>query len=483
MRVISLFFRKINIVFVLCLCFSLCSSNFSFAQKGKKNPIDEEDFRYLEISFIIKKDKIPLKGARAEISKNSARYQAYTTGRNGKVTLQLAVNAEYMVTISAERCITKRISISTQGISDKEDKETVWVYDDIEVELFETEHGVAGAEILEKAYARVAYNNTFGDFDFDQDYAKAIKKELAKLSAEAKKKLVEEAEAKAKQHAKEAGVKAKEEAMNLLHSETDTKAKTDAERVKKEKEENAKIETELKEKVSSTIQMLQDAQRKTKAEEQVKAEITAKKEKEENAKLEVELKAKVATTFQLFREAQKHFKDSVANLEKNKSEIIAKANATDEPSVTQQAELKSETIAITQLQIFFKEIAIATNAKLPYDQNNLTFKFTGVSLTKNEEVSYQYMLKGFDKEWLPATTVNSVTYSNLPPSEYTFLVKACNKDGMCNNQPASFSFTITPPFWNTIWFYVLCLIMATIFIIIRNKTKEEKTPKGQDNKA
>lgn len=105
--------------------------------------------------------------------------------------------------------------------------------------------------------------------------------------------------------------------------------------------------------------------------------------------------------------------------------------------------------------------------KLPYDKNYLTFDFTGICHTLPQKVRYRFMMEGFDKKWSSEVNVTSATYSNLPPGKYTFMLIACNNDGVWNKKPVTFSFEIVPPFWRTTWFYVLCTFLgiAGVFTI------------------
>ncbi|HBF88096.1 MAG TPA: hypothetical protein DDX39_05590 [Bacteroidales bacterium] len=113
---------------------------------------------------------------------------------------------------------------------------------------------------------------------------------------------------------------------------------------------------------------------------------------------------------------------------------------------------------------------------LPYDQNHLTFSFTGIDFHAPEKVKYEWILEGFDKKWAPPSYNNEIIYSYIPPGDYTFKVKACNNDGVCNLEPKSFSFTISPPFWRTWWFYtvtsIVSLALITLFVRWRLKKLE-----------
>jgi serine phosphatase RsbU (regulator of sigma subunit) len=121
------------------------------------------------------------------------------------------------------------------------------------------------------------------------------------------------------------------------------------------------------------------------------------------------------------------------------------------------------------------------DARFSYDRNYLTFVFTGVSLTSPDKVRYQYKLEGFDNDWSPVPIhFNEATYSNLPPGDYTFLVKSANNDGIWNKEPAKYKFTIRPPFWQTIIFYI-GMVLFVIFCIYgfdrwrtRNLQKQKK---------
>ncbi|HEX8515031.1 MAG TPA: two-component regulator propeller domain-containing protein [Bacteroidia bacterium] len=130
---------------------------------------------------------------------------------------------------------------------------------------------------------------------------------------------------------------------------------------------------------------------------------------------------------------------------------------------------------ITGLKLFMQESPFPDDDRFSYDQNHLTFSFVGTSLTNPGNVKYQYKLEGFDKDWLPGyTKANEAVYTNLPPGSYTFMVRACNSDGTCNIQPASYKFFIAPPFWQTAIFYFLVVLFAVFGIYVFDKIRTRK---------
>lgn len=91
---------------------------------------------------------------------------------------------------------------------------------------------------------------------------------------------------------------------------------------------------------------------------------------------------------------------------------------------------------------------------LPYNENHLTFDFLGVYLHHPTKVKYDWKLEGLESTWSPLSKQESVTYPNLLPGTYTFLVRAYNEDNVCS-KPLSYTFTIKAPWWKTWWFSVL----------------------------
>ncbi|MBI2272041.1 MAG: SpoIIE family protein phosphatase [Bacteroidetes bacterium] len=125
-------------------------------------------------------------------------------------------------------------------------------------------------------------------------------------------------------------------------------------------------------------------------------------------------------------------------------------------------------------RLFFNKIEIKDDHVFRYDQNHFTFDFVGASLTNPKRVTYKYMLEGHDLDWSPPQKQNYVTYSLLNPGKYTFKVKSANNDGVWNKEPASFIFTIKPPFWRTWWFWSIVGVVLIAVIIVFVQYRERK---------
>jgi ligand-binding sensor domain-containing protein len=98
--------------------------------------------------------------------------------------------------------------------------------------------------------------------------------------------------------------------------------------------------------------------------------------------------------------------------------------------------------------------------KFPPGAGKLEFHYSGLSLQAPEKVRFQYQLVGFDRQWSSAGNQRVAIYTNIPPGDYTFQVKACNNDDVWNENPARYSFTLQPHFYQTWYFYFGCALMA-----------------------
>lgn len=121
-------------------------------------------------------------------------------------------------------------------------------------------------------------------------------------------------------------------------------------------------------------------------------------------------------------------------------------------------EAEEPKVKINQVRVFLKSFDIPSDRTFSYDENHITFDFIGFGYNRTDKVKYQYKLEGLDKDWFPVTEENFATWSNIPHGKYTFLLKACSKNGIWNEEPVKYDFRIIPPFWKTKWFIILCVI-------------------------
>lgn len=103
--------------------------------------------------------------------------------------------------------------------------------------------------------------------------------------------------------------------------------------------------------------------------------------------------------------------------------------------------------------------------RLDHRRNAMRFEFRGLSFRDERDVRFRYKLEGFDPDWSPITDQPFKEYTNLDPGTYRFRVIATNGDGVRSPAPATFAFTIHPPYWRTTWFQfaVVALLAALVW--------------------
>jgi signal transduction histidine kinase/ligand-binding sensor domain-containing protein len=115
-------------------------------------------------------------------------------------------------------------------------------------------------------------------------------------------------------------------------------------------------------------------------------------------------------------------------------------------------------VHIEAVKINGREAGATEGIALSHNSNDLEIDYTALSLTIPERVRFRYKLEGKDKDWQDAATRRQAFYGGLPPKNYRFRVIACNNDGVWNEVGASWNFSIVPAWYQTYWFWGLCVL-------------------------
>jgi signal transduction histidine kinase len=96
---------------------------------------------------------------------------------------------------------------------------------------------------------------------------------------------------------------------------------------------------------------------------------------------------------------------------------------------------------------------------LPYDNNSFSFEFSSLDFLAPEKNQYAYMLEGFDDNWIKSGNRRYASYTNVNPGKYRFRVRGTNSDGQWNKNEAILKIRVIPPFWMTLWFRALAVLL------------------------
>lgn len=145
-------------------------------------------------------------------------------------------------------------------------------------------------------------------------------------------------------------------------------------------------------------------------------------------------------------------------------------------------------VYFTGFQIFNEEIELGKDSTgnssvlftdkitLPYDQSTFSIDFAALSYTSPEMNEYMYRLDGADKLWTMLKTNRKAYYTHLNPGEYLFRLKASNGNGKWSDTEKTLRIIIKPPFWKTIWAYLLYALSACgiLYTILRFYSRQLK---------
>jgi len=125
----------------------------------------------------------------------------------------------------------------------------------------------------------------------------------------------------------------------------------------------------------------------------------------------------------------------------------------------------------------------SNTADFKYNQNDVTISFSGTSFMSKAEVTYKYILEGYDTEW-HFTDERSIHFKSLPPGNYNFKIAAINKSGL-ESEFKSFAFDIQPPIWSLWWFWliILTLLSITLYMLWRRRLQALRVQYEQKNKT
>lgn len=120
--------------------------------------------------------------------------------------------------------------------------------------------------------------------------------------------------------------------------------------------------------------------------------------------------------------------------------------------------------------IYMKELAVS------HDDNYISFCFAFPSyITGSSNLNFEYMLKGFDKNWQQGNRQMMATYTSIPPGNYELHVRLIkNNFYKLSQNELVFKLTVHPPFYATWWFRLLAFVSITLLIMYYFRLKKRQ---------
>lgn len=141
------------------------------------------------------------------------------------------------------------------------------------------------------------------------------------------------------------------------------------------------------------------------------------------------------------------------------------------PDRIRQENLQSK-VVITDIRLLNNEQSKNVNyatidmLQVDYQNNYVGFEFASLDFIAPEKNEFSVRMIGYNDEWDFIGTRRFVEYSNLPPGQYQFQVKASNNAGIWNEKPTTLDIVIRPPFFQTAWFKLIIILIVIALIIV-----------------
>lgn len=103
---------------------------------------------------------------------------------------------------------------------------------------------------------------------------------------------------------------------------------------------------------------------------------------------------------------------------------------------------------------------------LSHSENFFSIQFSALEYIRNGNCEYAYILKGFNDDWVEIGTDNTAVFTNVPPGAYEFCVRCTNGDKIWSDNTASLHIRVRPPWWNTVWAYMVYLLLSFVVLYV-----------------
>lgn len=147
--------------------------------------------------------------------------------------------------------------------------------------------------------------------------------------------------------------------------------------------------------------------------------------------------------------------------------------------------------------ILREEILFQRTIRLAPGHSIIGFELANNDYLTVSGMQMEYKLEGFDSEFIQTGENNYVSYTNLNPGRYTFIVRGISKNTNGVRPFTQIAIRVVPPFYKTVWFIVCVLILlggVTVYLIhsyttgirlrsLLESEKREKTYMSQVNQS
>ncbi len=102
--------------------------------------------------------------------------------------------------------------------------------------------------------------------------------------------------------------------------------------------------------------------------------------------------------------------------------------------------------------------------RLPPGRTRLEVHYTAPCLTAPHRLGFEFLLEGFDPDWVSTGTRRVASYTNLPPGRYRFRVRASESGGPWVESSTALAVVQAPHLWQTLPFLLACTALMGLLL-------------------
>lgn len=143
--------------------------------------------------------------------------------------------------------------------------------------------------------------------------------------------------------------------------------------------------------------------------------------------------------------------------------------ATVQPERLVSAVQSAPPVVIEGFEADGRSLPLTNTQALAAATNRVTIRYAGLGYVMPQRVRYFTMLEDFDEDWVARGNLTTAEYTNLPPGNYVFKVRAFYPGTEEISAEAQLNFHITPAVYHykSFWFALLLAALLLVWLALR----------------
>ncbi|MCC8154941.1 MAG: hybrid sensor histidine kinase/response regulator, partial [Tannerellaceae bacterium] len=100
--------------------------------------------------------------------------------------------------------------------------------------------------------------------------------------------------------------------------------------------------------------------------------------------------------------------------------------------------------------------------QLAYKHNSFAITFESINYRFQRDITYQYILDGYEKNWSDLSSNGMVRYTNVSPGTYTFKVRNLRRSNGEIISERTLLLKVSQPWWNSWWAWLIYILITGI---------------------